>query len=230
MQEVEDMLRALPQAVTPGPAGADVAAGDVARGHRALARRRRRRMAGVAGGVAVVAGVAVTVVSLPSQAGRTAPPAAASGSTRAHAPAIRLVAYTGAQPAGFTVSTVPAGWKIVSSDDFSFVLAPPGTPTAPSADGQGVSFIGRIVVMLQGDSQLASDAKVTTVTVNGRTGQLALADGGDAKTSAKWLIYPDAKGNKVLIQVPVSLDLSNAQIVRFAEGVAVTSAAKAGVG
>jgi len=167
MQEVEDMLRALPQAVTPGPAGTDVAAGDVARGHRALARRRRRRMAGLAGGVAVVAGVAVAAVSLPSQNGRTAPSAAASGSTGAHAPAIRLVAYTGAQPAGFTVSTVPAGWKIVSSDDFSFVLAPPGTPTAPSADGQGVSFIGRIVVMLQGDSQLASDAKVTTVTVNG---------------------------------------------------------------
>lgn len=82
--------------------------------------------------------------------------------------------------------------------------------------------------MLQGDSTLDPYAKVTAVTavtVNGKAGQLALADGGD---DAERLIYPDAKGNKILIQVPVSLGLSNAQIVRFAEGVSVTSAARAG--
>ena len=202
-QDVTDILRTLSRSVTPPPTRADIAAADVARGHRALSKRRHRRMAGLAGGVAVVAGVSVAV-TLPAQgSGHRTPTAAAGVSAAPKAPAsagdpnthfaIRLTAYTGAQPAGFTVSTVPAGWKIVSSDNYSFVLAPPGTPPAPSADGQGVSFIGRIVVMLQGDSTLDPHAKVTAVTVNRKAGQLALADGGDAKTSAEWLIYPDAK-------------------------------------
>ncbi len=227
MQDVTDMLRTLPRSVTPAPAGPDTVAADITRGHRALRRRRRQRMAGLAGGVAVVAGVAVAV-TLPAQASHPAPPAASS--TAGTHSAIRLVAYTGAQPSGFTVGTVPAGWSIVSSNAYSFVLAPPGTPTAPSDDGQGVSFIGRIVVMLQGDATLAPGAKVTTVTVNGQPGKLALSDASDGKLRSEMLFYPDAHGHQVLVQVPLSLGLSNAQIVRFAEGISVTSAAKAGVG
>jgi hypothetical protein len=221
MPEVVEMLRTLPRSVTPAPAGRDDAAADLARGHRALARRRRQRLAGLAGGVAVVAGVAVTV-TLPGQAGRNAAPATASAAG-AH-PAIQLAAYHGAQPAGFTVGTVPAGWRVVASDAYSFVLAPPGTSTAPSADGQGVSFLGRIAVMLQGDSTVAPHAKVTAVTVNGHPGQLVR----DVGTVG--LFYLDAHGHKVQVQVPAALGLSNAQIVRFAAGVTVTSAAKAGVG
>ncbi len=227
MQDVTDMLRTLPWSVTPAPAGADVAAADLARGHRALRRRRQRRMAGLTGAVAVVAGAAVAV-TLPAQAGHGTPSAAASAA-KAH-PTIRLVAYTGAQPAGFTVAAVPAGWHVVSSNPYSFVLAPPGTSTDPGAGGQGISFIGRIAVMLQGDSQLAPDAKVTPVTVNGQPGKLAGGQGGDAKTDFETLFYPDAHGHQLLVQVPVTLNLSNAQIVRFAEGITVTSAAKASVG
>jgi len=41
MPDIVDMLQALPHAVTPGPPWPDLAAADVARGHRALGQRRQ---------------------------------------------------------------------------------------------------------------------------------------------------------------------------------------------
>ena len=126
MPDVTGMLRALPHAVTPEPAGPGIAAADVARGHRALSRRRHRRVAGAAGAVAVVAGVAVAI-GQPAQPGKSTP-AAAGGTMFPQTSALRLTAYTGTQPGGFKVATVPAGWQVVSSDAYSFVVAPPGAP------------------------------------------------------------------------------------------------------
>jgi hypothetical protein len=250
-----DMLRTLPHAVTPEPAGPGIAAADVARGHRALSRRRHRRLAGAAGAVAVVAGVAVAI-GQPAQPGKSTP-SAAGGTTFPQTSTIRLTAYTGTQPGGFKVATVPAGWQVASSDAYSFVVAPPGASTAPAgaaasvapaAAARGVepaaasatqkkvpvsapgSYAGRIVVMLQGLSQLPKNEAVTTVTVNGKQGQLGLAEGGTAKTRYEWLIYPDAKGHKILIQLPASVGLTTAQLVKFADGITVTSAAKTAAG
>jgi hypothetical protein len=250
------MLRALPHAVTPEPAGPDTAAADVARGHRALSRRRHRRLAGAAGAVAVAAGVAVAI-GPPAQPGKSTPPAA-GGTTFPQASTIRLTAYVGTQPVGFRVATVPAGWQVVSSDAYSFVVAPPGAPAgaaasagpaaAASAAAGGAelsaapatqkkvpvstpgSYAGRIAVMLQGLSQLPGNEAVTTVTVNGRQGQLGLAEGGTAKTRYEWLIYPDGKGHKILIQLPVSVGLTTTQLLKFADGISVTSAAKTASG
>jgi hypothetical protein len=239
MPDVQDMLRTLPHAVTPGPAGADVAAADVARGHRALSRQRGRRLAGLGGAVAVVAAVAVTVSSQPAQLGRSAPSAAGSSTATSQTPNVQLAAYTGPQPAGFRVSTVPAGWRITSSDDYSFVVAPPGVTTASSAavparGGHKVSdagsYVGKLVVMLQGLSELPSGSQVTKVTIHGEAGQLGFAEGGTGKSRYEWLIFPDASGHKILVQFPASLGLTRAQIVRFAEGITVTRAAKTAAG
>jgi hypothetical protein len=250
MPDVEDMLRTLPHAITPGPAGPDVAAADVARGRRALNQRHRRRIAGLGGAVAVAAGLAV-VISQPGAGTHSASTATArTPSAVTRTSAIQLTAYTGAQPAGFRVAAVPAGWTVVSSDDYSFVVAPPSAPAAqdgPAAVPAGapaaaqahkgkvhastpVSYVGRIVVMLQGMSELPKNEAVTPVTVNGRPGQLGLAEGGNAKTRSEWLIYPDGKGHHVLIQVPVSVGLRTAQLVQFANGITVTSAAKGAAG
>jgi hypothetical protein len=251
MPDVEDMLRSLPHAITPGPAGPDVAAADVARGRRALGQRHRRRVAGLGGAVAVVAGLAVVISQPGARTPSAGPPAASTPSAVTRTSAIQLTAYTGAQPAGFQVAAVPAGWTIVFSDDYSFVVAPPGAPAAPGGaaavpaaraaaaaqshagkahSGTAVSYVGRIVVMLQGMSELPNNEAVTPVTVNGRPGQLGLAGGGNAKTASEWLIYPDGKGHHVLIQVPVSVGLSTGQLVQFANGITVTSAAKAAAG
>jgi hypothetical protein len=79
MPDIVEMLEALPHAITPGPAGPDLAAADVARGHRALVRRRRRRLAGVTGTAAVGAVAAVLpITSVPRSAApaKSASPAA----------------------------------------------------------------------------------------------------------------------------------------------------------
>ena len=80
--------------------------------------------------------------------------------------------------------------------------------------------------MLQGLSQLPKNEVATTVTVNGKQGQLGLAEGGTAKTRYEWLIYPDGREHKILIQLPMSVGLTTAQLVKFADGITVTSAAK----
>jgi len=254
MQDILDALRTLPHAVTPGPADPDVAAADVARGHRALSRQRHRRIAFSGAALAVVAAVGVAVGN-PARVDSTTHPAAAdSGTTKGSGAAgqatkVKLVAYTGAQPAGFQVSTVPAGWQVISSDRYSFVVAPPGASatapqtapvgrgpagqrqqhgTAPQAHpggGQAVSFVGRIAVMLQGQSTMPSQSPLTEVNINGKEGLLGFAEGGTGSSRDMWLIFPSGQGSKVLVQVPVSLGLTSNQIVRFAQGITVTSVA-----
>ena len=83
MPDVVDLLQALPPAITPGPAGPDLAAADVARGHRALGqRRRRRRLASVTGTAAVAAVAAVlAITSLPQPAAPARPAARAPAAT-----------------------------------------------------------------------------------------------------------------------------------------------------
>jgi hypothetical protein len=244
MQDMIDVLRTLPHAVTPGPAGAEVVAADVARGHRALIRQRRRRIAH-SGIVAAAAAVLVGATQLAQVGGPRQPAADGSNATTQQASRVQLVDFTGTQPVGFKVSTVPAGWQVISSDKTTFVVAPPGSdasaagPQRGAAGGPGVgfvgSFVGRIAVMLQGASRLPSDSPVTKVSINGKDGLLGHArDGhapdangrpskGAAMGAVLWLIFPDAAGNKVLVQVPTSLGLTNDQIVRFAQGITVTS-------
>ena len=83
MPDIVEVLQGLPDAITPGPAGPDLAAADVARGHRALGQRRRRRLAGVTGTAVAGAVAAVLAITLVPQAAAPArpasqPPAAAS--------------------------------------------------------------------------------------------------------------------------------------------------------
>lgn len=90
MPDIVDMLQALPYAVTPGPAGPELAAADVERGHRAL-RRRRLRLAGAAGTVAAGATAAVLVATSalwPAAPQATAPQAATPAKSATRAPAV----------------------------------------------------------------------------------------------------------------------------------------------
>jgi hypothetical protein len=201
--------------------------------------------------------VAVTVSSQPARLGRSAPSAGGSSTGTTQTTKLQLAAYTGAQPVGFIVSTVPAGWRVTSSDDYSFVVAPPGaaagsSPSVPAdaqdqakakivakaqakaKDGHKVSdpgsYVGKIVVMLQGMSEFSSGSQATQVTINGKAGKLGFAEGGTGANRYEWLIFPDATGHKVLVQLPASLGLTQAQIVTFADGITVTGAARATVG
>jgi hypothetical protein len=234
MHDLDEVLQALPRTVTPPRPSAETVAADLARGHRAVARRRRNRIAGSCLAVAAVAAVAVSVAEL-RPAG--SPAGTGSDATTQQASGIQLVAFTGTQPEGFRVSTVPAGWQVISSDRYAFVVAPPGAqpsaaaplaadPRTSATARHGVSYDGRIAVMLQGMSELPSDKPAKAVSVNGRKGLLGFTEDGDAL----WLIFPDAAGNKILVQVPASLGLTNEQIVSFAKGITVTKGAQSGVG
>ncbi|MCA1217004.1 hypothetical protein [Streptomyces sp. 8L] len=231
---VQNMIDALgtlrTTAAQPDP-GTEQLAADVARGHSALNRRRRLRIAGV-GVTAAVAAAAVTA-AVTGPLGGQAPDVAARHTSRvpvSSAPAVpsstlELAAYTGAQPVGFKVSTLPKGWKVTSVSQEEFVAVPPGTHESPSPQGD-VSFANGIAVMLQGLSRFPAGASLTKVTVQGRTGQLGLT----SDKEATWLMFPSEASQKVLIQVPVKLGLTNAQIVQFAQGVTATSDAKPGLG
>jgi hypothetical protein len=102
------MLQALPDAITPGPAGPDLAAADVARGHRALGQRRRRRLAGVTGTAAVgavAAVLAITSVPQPAAPARSAPRAPAATSPLMTL-AARISASDSSQPGNASLEIV----------------------------------------------------------------------------------------------------------------------------
>jgi hypothetical protein len=80
--------------------------------------------------------------------------------------------------------------------------------------------------MLQAGSRLPDNSPVTKVTINGRPGVLGFPYGGEGPARDRWLIFSDAKGHKILIQIPESLQLTTDQIVRFAQGITVTSQAQ----
>jgi len=223
MPDILDVLRTMPRAVTPGRTGPDVVAADVARGHRALARRRLV-FSGTAVAVLAVAALGAAQIGLPGGAATTG--AQGSGS-KTQTSRLQLVAYTGAQPAGFRVSTVPEGWRVVSSDRSMFVVTPPGQDLPAPAPGAAISLYGQITVSLQSLSQLPAGSPVTKVDINGRPGELGFPEEAKGTLSdLRWLIFPDGAGRKVLVQVPGELGLSDDQIVRFAKGITVTDQAE----
>jgi hypothetical protein len=208
---------------------------DIARGHRALARVHRRRLvrrslvttmslAAVAVGVTVTmqhhgtdaARHGVSAAKAPASHGAT--PAAKRPAAR-KAPAVRLVAYTGSQPAGFTVDRVPDGWHLSTSTQYALNINRHGdTNNDPDV------FEGKLTVLLQ--SQDAHGLPHgTAVTVDGQPG--VVTDQGKYGES---LTYNDTTGHTVVVQAPEDLAWSDSQVVRFAEGVHVTGDALAGRG
>ena len=227
MQDMIDLLGSLREQNTVQPASPETVAADVARARRTQARRRTV-------GTAVVAAVAAVTVGAVATAGgaRTAAVASAPSTSHQQALSVQLDAYTGAQPAGFIVSTVPSGWTVRTSNPFAFVVEPPNSSYRP-ATPDGVNFENAISVLLLGDSNGPS-FDVTSVTVNGHPGKLGLT----SDRTAEWLVYSDGSGPQVLVQVPLKIPLAdgqtvhltNAQILQFASGITVTGAAQAGKG
>ncbi|MCU1679035.1 MAG: hypothetical protein JWM93_3793 [Frankiales bacterium] len=209
---------------------------DVTRGHRALTRHRTRRVAGrsmVAGALALGA----FAVAYPQSAvdRPTTPPAAAAttdthetpGTTAGNTPGttstaslgIRLVSYTGAQPEGFTVESVPAGWEIQGVNNNALVIAATGDP-----DKSLGSFAGKLLVMLQ-STDITDIPDGVNVMVGTRPGVISYFEASTAQ-----LFFTDAAGHKVDIQVPQSLSWSDAEIAAFGAAVHVNPNAQAGRG
>ncbi|MBM9503118.1 hypothetical protein [Actinacidiphila acididurans] len=231
MRDMAEMLSELRVADASGaePIDPAVVEADVARGRRALVGRRRRLVGSGVVAVAATAVMAVTV-SMGGQSGSgTQSEARSTAAGRQSSVRVELASYHGAQPAGFEVRTVPQGWKVVSSTPYAFLAVPPGTDTstivARGAAAQG-GFDRGIAVTLTGDAQFPANEQPEKVNVDGRTGEL----GATQDKRAMWLMWSDAAGHRLQVQVPDKLGLTKQQIVNFADGVTATGKATTGKG
>jgi hypothetical protein len=237
-----------------GPAAApatDVVDADLDRGRRALQRRRTRQAAaGSACAVAVIAG-AIAFAALP--ASPSTPDAlpiggipAAGQPAASTAPGVDLIPYRGKQPKAFTIGTIPDGWFIQSSDDYSVVIAPDeakrGGPnvdpsTNPLYDPH--DFTGKITVMLQSsDQDGAPDG--TEVRVGDRKGVLVKSPPGEtpdgtlptrADGDTGWTLWVEQpSGVYLLVQYWEGLGLSQDQMAELGAGVTVKKGAKQSAG
>jgi hypothetical protein len=205
---------------------------DLARGRAALLRDHRRRTIrrSMIGTTTLAAGVAAVLIA--SQVGgSSAPPTnhvgpqihhpvTPSGGRAAHrsAKAIRLVAYTGHQLAGFSVDKVPAGWHLSGSTQYALTIDPAG-----DRDNNPDVFAGKLTVLLASQDETSFPAKGDHIKVDGQPG--IIWDLGGIQ-----LGYTDAAGHRIVVQVPNRLHWTDTQIVSFAEGVHVTGNALAGRG
>jgi hypothetical protein len=209
---------------------------DLERGRMALARDHRRRTIrrSMAATTTVAAAAVVALVAAQlhgsgaSRHGTNAGHAPSvpsisthdrTGATKAHRhAAIKLVAYTGKQLAGFTVDKVPQGWFLGGVNQYALTINPAGdTDTSPG------DFEGKLTVLLASQEETSFPKDGTQVTVAGQPGVI-WTDGGVQ------LGYTDSAGHRIDIQVPNKLGWSDDQIVAFAQGVHVTADAIAGHG
>jgi hypothetical protein len=232
VNDLKDLLEVALSDVPGRGARVDPAA-DLARGRRLL-RRRRQRLAGLAGvTAAVLCGVLVPLAlqgSAPSHhpapaavaSSRPQPSHSQSGQTAApskQSQQIKLVAWVGTQPPGYQVAWKPKGWVVQGSTPFALVIASP-TDKDKSPD----SFVGKLVVMLQSRDATAPPANWADQPVNGRVGKF------DVQGPTQILTFKNASGQWVVIQAPVSLGWDSAELAKFAGGVQVLAAAQQGRG
>lgn len=195
---------------------------DLARARRAL-RLRRGRRTGIVGGL--VAASALAAVAVVNPGGSPSTPTA-TASTRSGSAGIALVAYTGAQPAGFELDKVPAGWAVRDSTPSLLTLAPEGDVAPPAEEGV-TSLVGTIAVSTQSDTAVPSGVRLDDVTVAGRPAVIAHMKGaGDTRT----LFVQQSSGAYLTIQVWDGLGWDNARIAEFGASVRVTDDAKPSVG
>ncbi|MBU2667157.1 hypothetical protein KOI35_26980 [Actinoplanes bogorensis] len=113
------------------PVSEEAIMADIARGEKAVRQRRTiRAVTGSAFGVAALVAT-VSLTGVMTNGGSGTPPASAiSGGPASTASGLRLVDYTGRQPEGFTVDTVPEGFYVQGGLEDTLTIAPL-TPRSP---------------------------------------------------------------------------------------------------
>jgi hypothetical protein len=224
MTDIDTLLAQAAQSPV-APASKSTVDADVARGHRALVHRNLRRLGtrtalAAVVAVGVVGAVHVSSGSSGTTSATTTPTTHVSGvEPNAANPSIKLVAYTGSQPDGYTVDSVPAGWEIQGVNNLALDIAPVGF-----ADKDLNSFAGKLVVMLMSkDEKPPTTGVPVNVGVPG-TGRISHFNPGPILT------FQDSAGHWLDIQVPASLHWSDAQVAAFGAAVHANATAEAGVG
>jgi hypothetical protein len=228
MTDLDQLLAQAAQAHRQPSAPDGVVDADLARGRRALNHRRMRRSGARS---VLAAGLAVGAFAVVHQQGSTSSTPAATAqapavtthpATAAAKPvtlSVKLVAYTGAQPEGYTVDSVPAGWEIQGVNNLDLAIAPVGF-----ADQSLNDFEGKLVVML-----LSADATPPTTGVPVDVG-VAGTGRISHENPEPILTFKDTSGHWLDIQVPTALHWSDAQVAAFGSAVHANATAVAGVG
>jgi hypothetical protein len=220
MMDLHDRLATL--AGSSGVPSAEQADADVARGRRALRKRRLFRSAGASAFAVAALAAAVTYgASSGSGSGTPAPGAVAGGTGSPAAVATHLVAYQGAQPKGFTIDKVPAGWEVQGVNQAVLTIAPKGL-----ADKNPDSFVGKIAIMLQSADDHSTPTG-TSIEVGGKPGVINTPE-DPGNTKNLWVKEPN--GIWLQVQIWDASGWSNAAIVEFGAGIHVLPGAVQGRG
>lgn len=226
---MSDLRTLLHQSADLSPATVEASAvdADLARGRQALRRRRARRMSAGSGLLVAAAVGAMAVVSTGLQPSLDRPSPPTSAVQPARGAAIEMVAYTGAQPSGYVLDTVPAGWVVRDDTAAALTLAPAGAE-APEGDVDGsISFEGTIGITTLADSGVPTGVQLDDVEVAGQPAVIAhMLGSGDTRS----LFLEQPSGAYLVIQVWDGLGWDNEHIARFASSVHVTDDAQLSVG
>jgi hypothetical protein len=197
-----------------GPATAPVDAhADLARGHRALSRTRRRRSALGLLGVAATAfvGAGVARVAAPDTQDTMA-----TETTHGAAGISLLSQPFAAGPYSFDAT--PQGWEVQGGTDDEVTIAPVGFP-----DQEPLSFVGKLVIMFDGNPPSGDK-----VDVAGRTFWVSDSDGGYTTISSR--TRENEPAGMIHIQYPSGSGWTRATMLEFLAGVHVGAGAEHGLG
>ncbi|MDG4830598.1 hypothetical protein O7627_14990 [Solwaraspora sp. WMMD1047] len=189
-------------AAEPSAAEADA---DLARGRRALRRRRSVRTLGASAFAVAALAAAVTI-------GTQTGPTTTANNAPAQVFATRLVAYEGKQPQGFTIDKVPAGWEIQGGDAANLTIAPEN-----AANKSPNVYVDKILITLQPKSDHSTPTG-TQLDVGGKPGVLNAAEGQYGGKNL-WVKQPD--GVWMLVQIWDARGWTQQDIVEFADGIHV---------
>lgn len=220
MMELHDRLSTLAgSSGASGAPGALVAQADadLARGRRAL--RRRRAIRGAGASAFAVAALAAVVAYGVDNGRHTAPPTVAAQPPSAVS--TQLVAYRGEQPKGFTIEKVPSGWEVQGVNAAVLTIAPIG-----AKDKNPDSFVDKIAIMLQSKDDTSTPTG-TKVKVGGLQGVI---NSGQGTEYGKNLWVKEPNGIWMLVQIWDARGWTDAGIVEFGAGIHVLPGAVQGRG
>jgi hypothetical protein len=210
---MNDLNTLLDRAAGPATAPVDAHA-DVTRGHRALARTRRRRGALGLVGVATAGVVGVGIARFTDPGGDVA-----ADKTQTHQQTGTGISFL-AQPfeAGpYTFDQTPEGWEVQGAYPQGVTIAPVGFP-----DQEPSSFVGKLVILFDGNPLSGEQVQ--------RDGRTFWVRGDSGYTTIATPTLPGEPTGNVLIQFPDDTGWTRDTMLTFLASVHVGAGAQQGLG
>lgn len=209
---MNDLNALLDRAAGPVTAPVDARA-DLTRGHRALARTRRRR---AAAGLVGVAAAGVVGVGVSRYAVDDTGPVVAVEHPGSRAAGVSLLSQP-FEAGPYTFDATPDGWEVQGVYASGVTIAPVGF-----ADPEPLSFVGKLVIMF--DANPVDGARVDL------DGRAFWVHEGERYTTIATRTRADEPAGVVRIQYPADTGWTRTTMLEFLAGVHVGAGAEQGVG